>query len=183
LKFAAERGLPQLNYVLLPRTKGFVTLVQSLPTAINALYDTTVAYQNGGFILSDPLFRGQFACQGVYIYVKRIPFSTLPREEEDLNKWLMEDFRQKDKVLEHFETNQTFPGENVDYNVDYLHHLTVWTLWSTIFTAVLYVSSGSTLLTLFSLVAQVLTLAVSHKSPPSAPTSKEVKRDNHSKSS
>jgi len=168
LKFAAERGLPQLNHVLLPRTKGFVTLVQSLPTAMSALYDTTVAYKKGGFMLLDPLLNGQFACEGVFIYIKRIPFNTLPREEDGLNKWLIEDFVQKDKVLQYFEKNQTFPGEKVSYRADSFHHRVVWILWSTIFTGILYVSSGSTLLTLFSLFSQILTLAVSHKSPTSA---------------
>jgi len=171
LKFAAERGLPKLNHVLLPRTKGFVTLVQSLPTAIPALYDTTVAYKNGGFILTDPLFHGYWKCEEVYIHVKRIPFSTLPREEDGLNKWLMEDFTQKDKVLDHFETHKTFPGESVDYNEDYLHHRVVWTLWSTIFTGILYLSFGSNILTLLSLICQVLTLAVSTKSLSSSTSS------------
>jgi lysocardiolipin and lysophospholipid acyltransferase len=167
LKFAAERGLPQLNHVLLPRTKGFVTLVQSLPTAINCLYDSTVAYQGGGFDLKDALFRGIWKCKAVHVYLKRIPFKNLPREEENLNAWLMEDFRQKDELLHHFEIHQSFPGGNPVYNTDYIHHLVVWTMWSTLFTGVLYILSGSTLFTTLSLVAEVLTLIVSHKSPPS----------------
>jgi len=179
VKFAQQRGLPQLNFVLLPRTKGFVTVVQSLPTAITALYDTTVAYQNAGFNLLDPLFHGQWKCKAVNVYFKRIPFHTLPRDEEGLNKWLYEDFRQKDLVLQHFEINQTFPGQIIRSNTDYLHHLVVWILWSTIFTGAVYLMSGNAPFATFSLTAQFITLLLSSLSSPSP--SLTHKDNNHAK--
>jgi len=168
IEFAKDRGLPELNYVLLPRTKGFVTLVQSLPTAIAAIYDATVAYQDGAFHLSDALFKGKWTCKAVHVYFKRIPFVSLPKDEEGLNKWLVEDFRQKDELLTYFQSHHSFSGEKPSQRTDYIHHIVVWTLWSTVFTGLLYVFSTSALVTAFSLALQTITIAVSKRTPSSS---------------
>jgi len=93
-------------------------------------------------------------------------------------------FMEKDKLLQHFHTNNSFPGENPRYNTDYIHYLVVWTLWSTLFTGVIYLlSGGSTFFTSLSLLAEVLTIVVSHKSPPPIESTYGTSDNNHIKSS
>ena len=42
--FAKKRDLPQLQYILLPRVKGFEQTVQALRPQLDAIYDLTIHY-------------------------------------------------------------------------------------------------------------------------------------------
>ena len=44
MKFAAERGLPQLKRHLIPRTRGFIQCAQSLSGHFPVIYDVTVSF-------------------------------------------------------------------------------------------------------------------------------------------
>ncbi|HIA02529.1 MAG TPA: acyltransferase [Myxococcales bacterium] len=97
--FAVERGLPQLNHLLLPRTKGFVAAVQGLREHLDAVYDATIAYENGVPSL------WQWAkgyVQKAHLHVRRFPMDELPRDDAALNEWLYARFQEKDARLAHY---------------------------------------------------------------------------------
>lgn len=47
-QFAKQNGLPKLNHLLLPRTKGLVVMLEELGNFIDSVYDVTIAYENNG---------------------------------------------------------------------------------------------------------------------------------------
>jgi len=140
LKFAASRNLPLLQNVLLPRTKGFTFLVKSLPTAMNCLYDTTIAYGGKEMYVEDIFMSGGYKTEGVHVHVQRIEFSSLPQPVADqpakewdaaLDKWLLDRFVIKDKLLTHFKEHGYFPGDVPPSHLAPHHRFTlIWAAWS-----------------------------------------------------
>ncbi len=109
-KFARERGLPILEHVLLPRTKGFITIRNQLPSSVKYVYNVTIGYTQSAPFITDPLLRGGFRCKGINVHVQRIPIAQVPIEEASLSAWLMDVFRQKDTLLAHLAIHNTFPA-------------------------------------------------------------------------
>ena len=104
-EFAAERGLQRLDHVLLPRTKGFVATVQGLGDHLDAVYDTTIGYEDGVPSL------WQWAkghVRKVHLHVRRYPISDLPQDKEDLANWLYARYQEKDALLAHYYDSGSF---------------------------------------------------------------------------
>lgn len=95
-KFAALKGFPKLDRVLLPRPKGFISSLQALRTQVEAVYDVTLDYgaQAPGLAA---LFGGKVL--QVRIHIKRYPIETLPHDEVEVQNWLLERFIEKDRLL------------------------------------------------------------------------------------
>lgn len=109
-KYAEERGLPKLEHVLLPRTKGFAATVQELrDELVEAVYDVTVGYPRdsppGLFEMAAGNLRKQ-----VHLHVRRYPIDSLPLSEEGLSNWCVDRFIEKDALLDHFKKVGCFPG-------------------------------------------------------------------------
>ncbi len=104
-RYAAEHGLTPPRHVLLPRPKGFVAAVQALRGHVTAVYDLTIAYEEGIPTL------GQYisgAVERVHLHVRRYPMEVLPEDPEDLARWLRARFEEKDDLLETFLTTGRF---------------------------------------------------------------------------
>ncbi|KXS10079.1 hypothetical protein M427DRAFT_191363 [Gonapodya prolifera JEL478] len=104
--FAKQRGLPVLENVLIPRTKGFIATVQELRGShVTAVYDAVFAYRYKKTTLTKipsltRIYSGPLAPDyEVHVHVRRFPISSLPNDEAGLNKWVMERWMEKDKVL------------------------------------------------------------------------------------
>ncbi len=97
--YAAKQGMPLLNHVLLPRTKGFVSTVQGLGDHAHAVYDMTIGYIGKTPTLSDWI-KGHVKV--VYLNVRRFPIADLPKNEKELSAWTVERYRQKDLLLDNF---------------------------------------------------------------------------------
>jgi len=97
--YAAERGLPPPRHVLVPRTKGFVATVQALRRHVDAVYDVTIGYKEGVPTLWQ-FIRGQ--APRAHLHVRRYPVDRLPVADDELARWLMERFVEKDALLERF---------------------------------------------------------------------------------
>jgi len=94
--FATERGLPSLEHLLLPRTKGFVATVEGLGDHIDAVYDTTIAYEGG----TPSLWQwAKGYVHRVHLHVRRFPVDELPHSSEELADWLYARYREKDERL------------------------------------------------------------------------------------
>lgn len=105
--YAADKGLPVLERVLLPRTKGVVATLEGLGDHADAILDCTIGYHDGiptlwqwikGFV------------PRVSLHVRRFPVGTLPKDDEDRTAWLVERYREKDQLLAEFEDLGRFPG-------------------------------------------------------------------------
>ena len=83
--YAAEHGLPRLEHLLLPRTKGFVATVQGLGGHMDAVYDVTIGYE-GGFPSLWQWAKGYV--RRVHLHVRRFPRGELPKSDGDLGQWL-----------------------------------------------------------------------------------------------
>jgi len=96
VEFAKDRGIHPLEYLLLPRPKGFVATVQGLRSALNSVIDVTICYQKGTPSLVQFFFSQNLP---VAIEVKRFPIETLPTTDGDLAEWLSQRFREKDEFM------------------------------------------------------------------------------------
>eukprot|EP00245_Coleochaete_scutata_P001988 TRINITY_DN12521_c0_g1_i1.p1 TRINITY_DN12521_c0_g1~~TRINITY_DN12521_c0_g1_i1.p1 ORF type:complete len:394 (+),score=50.34 TRINITY_DN12521_c0_g1_i1:98-1279(+) len=104
--FAAKRGLPLLNNVLLPRTRGFISCFMPLRYTFDAVYDLTIGYNYRDPTFLDSLFGVD--PEEVHIHSRRFPVSQVPTGEKELERWLFEIFEQKDKLLSTFYGMQSF---------------------------------------------------------------------------
>lgn len=121
LDFARERHLKTLDYLLQPRTKGFVATVHALRHNAQAVYDVTIGYQladNGRIV---PSFSNLYLMLSltdriVHVHQRRIPVAELPQEEEKLKQWIYTLYEQKDELLRGFRQNGRFDGRPMRWN-------------------------------------------------------------------
>ena len=107
-EFAAKAGLPPTERVLIPRTKGFVASVDGLGDYLEAVYDVTIGYPDGAPTLWQYV-RG--FSRVAHLHVRRTPREALPEGDEALREWLLECFREKDRLLAGFEEEGRFRDE------------------------------------------------------------------------
>lgn len=96
-RYAAEHGLPVLNHLLTPRSKGFVATVQALDGHLGAVYDVTIGYVGGVPTLMQ---WSKGYAREVHLHVRRYPLAELPREEGALTAWLHARWEEKDRILD-----------------------------------------------------------------------------------
>jgi 1-acyl-sn-glycerol-3-phosphate acyltransferase len=104
--YAEAKGFEPLRHVLVPRTKGFVASVQGLRGHVEAIYDVTIGYEQGVPTLWQYI-KGY--APRAHLHVRRYPLDDLPDGEDDLSAWLLDRFREKDALLEHFYEHGAFP--------------------------------------------------------------------------
>lgn len=117
-QFAAENGLPILNNVLIPKTKGFYACVEGLRSSLDAVYDVTIAYKHNCPTFIDNAF-GVDPSE-VHINVQRILLHEIPASENEVATWLMERFRLKDDLLSNFSAQGHFPNEGTEGDISTL---------------------------------------------------------------
>lgn len=106
-EIARKKGVEPFQHVLFPRPKGFTSSVQGLRDNIKAVYDITIGYYDGIPTLWQYL-KGTHTT--AHIHVRRFPMAELPEEPEELNRWLIDRYREKDALLEEFFVNKAFPS-------------------------------------------------------------------------
>lgn len=109
--YAREQGLPELDYVLLPRSKGFVATVKSLQNSkVKYIYDLTLAYfhRTKGFGATPSLWEiltGRIEDYHFHLHMDRIPTSSLPKDDDgQLVNWIMNRFKIKNDFLSRLKT-------------------------------------------------------------------------------
>ncbi|XP_071832775.1 lysocardiolipin acyltransferase 1-like isoform X2 [Apostichopus japonicus] len=102
--YAKKNGLQSFEYVLHPRTTGFVYIAQTMREkgVIDAIYDVTVGYpcQIPACGELDSLY-GNFPDE-VHFHIRRHSIDTIPTSDEDLENWCIEKWKEKEKTLEKF---------------------------------------------------------------------------------
>jgi 1-acyl-sn-glycerol-3-phosphate acyltransferase len=104
--YAVSRNMAPLDHVLIPRTNGFVASVQALREGhLDAVYDVTIGYPQGVPTLVQYIRGGS---RVAHFHVRRFPIEELPTTNEGLDRWLVERFGEKDKLLDAFYRNGLF---------------------------------------------------------------------------
>lgn len=108
VKFAKERNMAVLNHHLIPRTKGFTASLKMLKKKCDSIMDVQLVFSKDEKV--EPtiinLLRGK-SLTG-HIYLRRIPMSEVPEDEEAAGKWLHELFVRKDKLQTSFHKTGDF---------------------------------------------------------------------------
>ncbi|KAJ6716721.1 1-ACYL-SN-GLYCEROL-3-PHOSPHATE ACYLTRANSFERASE 5-RELATED [Salix koriyanagi] len=110
--YAAEHGLPILNNVLLPKTKGFYACMEDLRGSLDAVYDVTIGYKPRCPSLLDNVF-GVNPSE-VHVHVRRIALDEIPTSEEEVSAWLTNIFQLKDQLLSDFYLQGHFPNQGTE---------------------------------------------------------------------
>jgi len=111
--YGDKEGLPRLDYLLHPRTTGFIHCIEELRKGnVPALYDMTLGYPR---TLPD---RGEMDVltgtmpEEIHVHIKRHSMSDIPSEKQEIDTWLRELWYQKEKRLEKFYKDGKFPEED-----------------------------------------------------------------------
>ncbi|GLV44598.1 1-Acylglycerol-3-phosphate O-acyltransferase 4 [Carabus blaptoides fortunei] len=102
VKYARERGLPEFKHHLTPRVNGFLTSLPAMRGKMGAIYDITLVFKPNAQIkpaVTSLLFGRKLEC---HMYIKRIPFGTVPEDEKEASKFLYAMFEKKDKLKDSF---------------------------------------------------------------------------------
>ncbi|KAK0412864.1 hypothetical protein QR680_006455 [Steinernema hermaphroditum] len=106
IQFAEEKQLQQYEYVLHPKTAGFVLMVQKMRELgyIKYLYDVTVAY-NDAIVQSEvDLAKLGATPREIHFDVRKMNIEELPESDEGLVEWLNALWKRKEERLRRFYT-------------------------------------------------------------------------------
>ena len=138
--YARKNGLTEYSYVLHPRTKGFITCINSLRGELKTVTDIDVAYrgpipQNERDILS-----GKWP-EEIHFRIRQYSLTDLPGDDDGLKTWLNSCWAEKEGRLEQFYKE----GKFNEYSVEGKRPLKttiemsfILLLWISIFVIVLY---------------------------------------------
>lgn len=118
--WSAKSGIPDLKHALLPRSTGLRFCLEELKGTVEWIYDCTIAYEGipegeygqDIFTLRSVYFLGR-PPKSVNMYWRRYKISDLPVDDEEaMQKWVLDRWREKDVLLEEFHKTGRFPGES-----------------------------------------------------------------------
>ncbi|KAK6758103.1 hypothetical protein RB195_015740 [Necator americanus] len=103
-KYAEKNQLVHYEYVLHPRTTGFVHMIQNMRRAgyIDYIYDVTIGFGDC-IVQSEVDFVKYGACpKDVHYQVRRLNISDIPKGDEELAKWIIDLWNEKEQKLRKF---------------------------------------------------------------------------------
>jgi len=102
-KYSKENDLPLFEYVLQPRVTGFCFFVKTLREigGIDSVYDVTVGYPYNIVQGEKELLKGDVPKE-VHFHFTKYSISELPVDEEDLEKWVLKVWEDKEERLKKF---------------------------------------------------------------------------------
>eukprot|EP00755_Sulcionema_specki_P015792 Sspe_Gene.9890::Locus_3325_Transcript_3_3_Confidence_0.600_Length_3071::g.9890::m.9890/K13523/AGPAT3_4; lysophosphatidic acid acyltransferase / lysophosphatidylinositol acyltransferase len=110
--FCRAKGLPVLQHVMWPRTKGFVSSVQEMREKLDAIYCFTIAFPDKDKQASFPgLLQGDH--NEIQMCLRRFPLSDLPKDDEGLKQFCCKVYQEKDDFLQNVVDRGTFPGKEM----------------------------------------------------------------------
>ena len=104
-EFAKERGLTVLKHLLQPRVKGFSYLTQHLHSSLDTIVDATILYSPKPPQPMD-LFYGTRFCKYIHIHLRVFKKNNIPKNKNDLDKWIRDKWAEKDKIMENMKNGQ-----------------------------------------------------------------------------
>ncbi|XP_070578991.1 lysocardiolipin acyltransferase 1-like [Ptychodera flava] len=119
--FAKKNGLQVYEYVLHPRTTGFIFLVEKLrkQSMLDAVHDITIGYPKNIPQNELDILKGNFPRE-IHFHIKRHPVVTLPISEEGLQNWCKQKWKEKEELLKNFYQRKAFHNAtNVDVGISF----------------------------------------------------------------
>ncbi|BFZ07073.1 hypothetical protein BsWGS_10112 [Bradybaena similaris] len=115
--FAEKQGLPNYEYVLHPRTTGFVHFVTEMKKGqiLDSILDVTVGYPKTLIQSEMQTLKGEFP-EEIHFYVEDHPINTLPDSEVELEAWLKKLWSDKEARLKRFYAVGSFETDTSDYD-------------------------------------------------------------------
>ncbi|KAF2181631.1 acyltransferase-domain-containing protein [Zopfia rhizophila CBS 207.26] len=119
-KWADKTQIEDLRHALLPRSTGLLFCLQELRKTVDYMYDCTVAYEGVPrgqfgqdlFTLRSTYFQGRRP-KSVNMHWRRFATKDIPVDNsKEFEKWLLERWREKDDLLEHYIENGRFPADD-----------------------------------------------------------------------
>lgn len=131
-KFCKDQGYEPFEYVLTPRYKGLTCLARHVADR-GEIMSVTMAFVRDGKLLDEKLHSPDRVVPDLYtlfdgwggspisVYVYARHLDTFKPEKDDIKKIMMEDYKNKDRLLRHFHEHGHFPGQTLDQ----MHEFTV----------------------------------------------------------
>jgi len=118
-QYAAKIGKEDVKHQLLPRSTGLQYCLQELKETVEWVYDCTVAYEGippgeyGQDVYTNRgIYFGGRPPKSVNMYWRRFHVSTIPvTSQEHFDDWLLDRWREKDALLEHYYQTGRFPSD------------------------------------------------------------------------
>jgi len=162
--YAATKGLPQFNHLIVPRTTGFTTCLSHLRPSLQAVYDYTVAYEGGVTPTLLSGFCGSFP-RTVHIQIRRFDIGDIPTQQAEMESWLMDRYKEKDELLHQFSKTQSFKEESLLARANGFEAAFWCLFWTTMTLATGWATWNVTWMWWFQAVGWVIwvTLSASHR--------------------
>ena len=107
--FADTNNLPKYNFVLNPKSTGFVyTLKQLRHYKIDAVYDITVGYPDILAKTEVDMLKNNKIPREIHYHVKKFDASAIPEGDEEIQQWLRERWDEKEERLKNFYFHREF---------------------------------------------------------------------------
>ena len=161
--FAAKYGLKKYEYVMHPRTKGFVACMESLRGGnLKVVTDIDIAYKGPMPQNERDILFGNWPTE-IHIRVQNHLASNLPADGEQLEEWLKETWQRKEERLEYFYNNGKFQDRNQETvrplttTLQMVGWLIFWIIFHIVITLLL---TASTWLLIYGIVVLLLLLLI-----------------------
>ncbi|XP_064486682.1 1-acyl-sn-glycerol-3-phosphate acyltransferase epsilon-like [Ornithodoros turicata] len=132
VEYAMSKELRPMKQVLMPRTRGAVTVLQTLKKNMDAVYTVTLIYDgtrtSSGHRLPSPSLFDVFAgkCKDIHIHVKRTSMNNVPDDATDIKQFVLNEFYEQDALLDSYYSMEPdeYPAElsvgaHIPYNSAY----------------------------------------------------------------
>lgn len=103
-------GEPPLNHLLYPRFKGFTTTLEALGDRLDGIVDATLIFDNDHPSLKRTISGNSNTL--IHAHTKYYPIDTLPKGEEELQKWLKDRWYEKEERIVNFRRDPKTLGDS-----------------------------------------------------------------------
>ena len=138
--YARKNGLTEYNYVLHPRTKGFITCINHLREELKMVIDIDVAYRGPIPQNICDILIGKWPTE-VHFRIRQYSLTGLPGDDDGLKTWLNSCWAEKEGRLEQFYKEGKFNKYSVEGKRPLkttIEMSFILLLWISIFVIVLY---------------------------------------------
>ena len=141
---AEAKGYPVWKNVMLPRYRGFVTALNSMKATFKYICDVTIQYEGwgrGSSSLKPPGFwqivtTDRAHRHTLHVHIQKHNMTDVPEDDEGRQKWLMDTWSRKEKLLQDFQSTKQFPGPNLTAKkyplFSILKHVLAWAAYALI---------------------------------------------------
>ena len=116
-RYAKKHELPVYDYVLHPRTTGFISMLEYMRrnNNVDQVVDVTIGYPKNMVQNETDLLTKQLP-QEILFHVKVFDVKTLPRDSVGLSNWLLDRWQEKETLLKRFYEEKQWPFAEIDLN-------------------------------------------------------------------